>query len=126
VGNAMSEARKLDSSPPSKGGKPRQRRSNRRRRQKSLGLDVPAMIDEFFHRPTELTEGGTSRRVTYFEVILHHLWRKSMAGSRKAFKLFTRYMKFAKSQGKSGEIEFRFGPEFLTAEEVLKKHGRIS
>jgi hypothetical protein len=74
-------------------------------------LDIPSMIDDFFHSRVRVNEGGVSRYIKSFEVIIHHLWLKETAGSRRAGKLLTRYMNFAASQGSSGGIEVRIVPD---------------
>lgn len=108
-----------------KQAKPRKTTSPRRRRLRNTQLDVAAMIDKFLLSPVTVREGDTTRRVTCFEAILHQLWRQAVSGSRRADKLLMRYLRFAGSRGNPGGIEFRFGPDLLTEEEVLRKHGRL-
>jgi hypothetical protein len=98
VGDAMSEVKN-----------PKKRPSSHLRSKDSL--NIPAMVDDFFHTRVNLKEGETSRYVTSFEAIIHHLWLKETAGSPKAGKLLTRYMNFAASQGSSGGIEVRIIPD---------------
>jgi hypothetical protein len=86
----------------------RQRRS--RRRQKD-GLNIPAKIDDFFNTRIAVKEGETSRYMTCFQAILHQLWLQAAAGSRKAGKLFVRYMNFAASQGSPGGFDIRIIPD---------------
>jgi hypothetical protein len=74
-------------------------------------LDIPTMIDDFFQSRIVVNEGGASRRISCFRVILHHLSSKAMANSRKASALLARYMSFAASHGNPGAIEIRIVPD---------------
>jgi hypothetical protein len=104
----MSEAQNPKKTPPKHVQPKRQRPGSRRRRR--FGLDIPSMIDDFLISHIALTEGETSQRVSCFEAIFRQLWRKEMAGSRKAGKLLVRLMNFAASQGSHGGIELRIKP----------------
>lgn len=103
-----------------------------RRTKKHLGTinpEVHAKIDLFMATVVPITEGATTRLATGLEVILHHLWHKMMAGSRKAEKLFWRYVRFYGTRpgpGGNNPTVMVFGPDQLTFEEVMKKEGRAS
>jgi hypothetical protein len=103
----------------------------KRRTKKHLGTinpEVHAKIDLFMATVVPITEGPVTRLAPGLEVILHHLWHKMMAGSRKAEKLYWRYIKFYGTRpGPGGNpILMVFGPDQLTYEEVMKKEGRES
>ncbi len=104
----------------------------KRRTKKHLGNinpEVHAKIDLFMATAVSITEGPDTRSATGLEVILHHLWHKMMAGSRKAEKLYWRYVKFYGTRpgpGGNNPILMVFGPDQLTYEEVMKKEGRNS
>jgi hypothetical protein len=85
-------------------------------------LDISKLIDEIFEEQVVVRDGGVTRRVTCIRAIIHQLWQKSMGGSCRAHRLYMRYIRFAASQGQKGGIELRFGPDLLTAEEVMRKH----
>jgi hypothetical protein len=106
----MSKAGKPESTPPSKPNKPKQSEATGRRPRDGQ-LDVPAMIEDFFQSHIVVKEQGTSRRMSCFEAILHQLWQRHMAGSRKASRLFARYVNFAASRGGADEIEVRVVPD---------------
>jgi hypothetical protein len=103
----MSEAENPKANPLERARPKRQRR----RRRKDGGLNIPARIDDFFNTRIVVKEGETSRYVTCFQAILHQLWLQAAAGSRKAGKLFVRYMNFAASQGSPGGFDIRIIPD---------------
>jgi hypothetical protein len=106
AGDAMSEAKNSKANPPERARPKRQRRSRRKD-----GLNIPARIDDFFNTRISVKEGETSRYVTCFQTILHQLWLQATAGSRKAGKLFVRYMNFAASQGSPAGFDIRIIPD---------------
>jgi hypothetical protein len=53
-----------------------------------------ALIDEAFEQQIEIIENGESRRITVFEAILLQLWRKEMAGDRRATTVRLKYQEF--------------------------------
>lgn len=82
------------------------------------------LIDNILAERVVVKEGETTHRVTCIRAIIHQLWQKSLAGSRKAQKLYMRYVRFVAAQAKNGGFEIRFGPDLLTEEQVRRKHGR--
>ena len=102
------------------------RRSRTRRQTKNP--DVHAKIDAFMAAPVPTTEGSVKQRPTGLEVILHHLWTQSMNGSRKAEKLFWRYIRFYQNNGRHRRNPFilLYGPDHLTYEEVMIKRRRAA
>jgi hypothetical protein len=87
-------------------------------------LDLTVLIDDIFAKKVMLSDGHSARRVSCIRAIIHQLWQKSIGGSRRAQRLYMRYMKFAAEKIQRPGIEMRFGPDRLTAEEVMRKHGR--
>jgi hypothetical protein len=75
------------------------------------GLDIPAMVDDIFNSRVTKKEGETSRYIRFFEAIIHLLWQKEAAGSRKAGKLLIRYMNFVANQGSPGGIDVQIIPD---------------
>jgi Family of unknown function (DUF5681) len=73
------------------------------RRNKSL--DISQMIDRFFAGKIKITEGDIVRRVSRFEAILLQLWRKAVAGNKRAHSVLMRYETFVVSQGGTGGLE---------------------
>ena len=107
------------------------KRERVKRTKKSRGsgktLDIAVLIDKIFAEKVVVKEGGLTRRITCIRAIIHQLWQRSIGGSRKAHKLYIRYLRFAAAQVQNnGGLEIRFGPDLLTAEEVRRKHGRSS
>ncbi|MGC1444402.1 MAG: hypothetical protein WA837_02965 [Xanthobacteraceae bacterium] len=100
----MSDVKKPKTKPPRVQPK---RQSSRRRKD----VNIPAMIDDFFTTRISVKEGETPRYATCFEAIIHHLWTKETAGSRKAGKLLVRYLNFAASQGSPGGFDIRVIPD---------------
>ena len=87
-------------------------------------LDITVLIDKIFAQQVAINEGDAVRRVTCIRAVIHQLWQKSLGGSRKAHRLYMRYIRFVAGQVRGGGLELRFGPDMLTAEEVQRKHGR--
>ena len=104
------------------------KRERVKRTKKSRGsgktLDIAVLIDKIFAERVVVKEGGLTRRITCIRAMIHQLWQKSIGGSRKAHKLYIRYLRFVATQVPKGGFEIRFGPDLLTAEEVHRKHGR--
>jgi hypothetical protein len=96
----------------------------KRSRADSKTLDITVLIDNIFAEQVVLKEGGSARRVTCIRAIIHHLWQKSLTGSRKAQRLYMRYVRFAAARAKKGGYELRYGPDLLTEKQVLRKHRR--
>ena len=107
------------------------KRERVKRTKKSRGsgktLDIAVLIDKIFAEQVVVKEGDLTRRITCIRAIIHQLWQKSIGGSRKAHKLYIRYLRFAATQvqNSNGGLEVRFGPDLLTEEEVHRKHGRM-
>lgn len=86
-------------------------------------LDLAALIDKLFAEEMTVKEGNRIRRVTCVRAIMHQLWRKSFDGGAKAYKLFMRHARFFAAQVRESDVELRFGPDMLTAEQVERKRG---
>ena len=94
-------------------------------RESGKTLDIAELIDTIFAEQVVIKEGDSVRRVTCIRAIIHQLWQKSLGGSRKAQRLYMRYVRFVASQVTKGGFELRFGPDMLTEAEVYDKHGRF-
>jgi hypothetical protein len=87
-------------------------------------LDLAVLIDRIFLEPVVLNEGNTKYRVTCIRAIIHQLWQRSLGGNQRASRLYMRYIRFVAAQTAERGFEVRFGPDMLTAEQVMRKLGR--
>jgi hypothetical protein len=67
---------------------------NRGQRKKQRRPTTPE-IDKLLLAPIDITENGKPRRVTTLEAILLQLWRKELAGNRRAFVTRLKYQELA-------------------------------
>jgi hypothetical protein len=78
---------------------------NRKRIRARSPQPVVEMIDEFFAEEIDIIENGIRRRITNFEAIILQLWRKVMAGNKRAMNVLLKYQEFAASRGGMGGLE---------------------
>jgi hypothetical protein len=64
---------------------------NRRRRKVRRAATTVEIIDQLLLSPVDITESGKPRRVTKLEAILLQLWRKELAGDRRALAARLKY-----------------------------------
>ena len=77
---------------------------NPKRQYKRAPKGTVALIDAQFEKQVEMVENGASRRVSVFEAIFLQLWRKEMAGDKRAIAVRLKYQEFVSQQGGPSEI----------------------
>jgi hypothetical protein len=80
---------------------------NPKRQYRRAPRGTVALIDEAFAEQIDVIEDGESKRLSVFEAILLQLWKKEMAGDKRATTVRLQYQDF---------VERRYGkpkPEFI-------------
>ena len=77
---------------------------NPKRQYKRAPKGTVALIDAQFEKQVDMVENGASRRVSVFEAILLQLWRKEMAGDKRATTVRLKYQEFVSQQGGPNEF----------------------
>jgi hypothetical protein len=81
---------------------------NLKRQYRRAPKGTVALIDAQFEKQVDIVENGASRRVSVFEPILLQLWRKEMAGDKRATTVQLKYHEFVANQGGPGGIVIEY------------------
>ena len=68
---------------------------NRGRRKARRAATTAEIINKLLLAPVDITENGKTRRVTTLEAIILQLWRKELAGDRRALAVRLKYQELA-------------------------------
>jgi Family of unknown function (DUF5681) len=74
-----------------------------------------ALIDAAFAEQIDIVENGASRRVSAFEAILLQLWKKEIAGDKRATAVRLKYQEFVERRCGKPKPEFIVGHQPGTA-----------
>jgi hypothetical protein len=84
---------------------------NRGRRKARRVATTDEIINTLLLAPVVITENGKKRRVTTLEAIILQLWRKELAGDRRALTVRLKYQELAQQQAElKSEITFGQSP----------------
>jgi len=79
---------------------------NPKRQYRRAPKGTVALIDAAFEKQIDIVENGASRRVSAFEAILLQLWKKEMAGDKRATAVRLQYQAFVERRCGKPEAEF--------------------
>ena len=79
---------------------------NPKRQYQRAAKGTIALIDAVFAEQIEIVENGASRRVSAFEAILLQLWKKEIAGDRRATAVRLQYQDFVENRCGKPKPEF--------------------
>jgi hypothetical protein len=80
---------------------------NPRRIRKPKPMIVAKLIEDALDREVDIYEAGVPRRVTVFAAIVLQLWKKTMEGNSRAFRVIMRYQEFERRRSGTGGIVFQ-------------------
>jgi hypothetical protein len=73
------------------------------------------MIEDALATEIEMTENGNRRRITILEAILMQLWKKTVAGNKRAMRVMRKYEALAETMPDT-YVEKPIDPETAAAE----------